>query len=193
MYSLIHLPLVLGLDAWTAFYTLPPCCRYKQALRSCPSCPPEVRLGIAACCLKMGNTDKAELAYKRTLELAPDCTPALLGLAVLKLHISSEEEVRGGVGVAGEVNLPVAAPRSATLAVELVQGIREGSRLLAQAFEQDPDNPFVLLLLAHFCLRQGFSDKVWTHEACFPPALQVDGRDRDSCPRPMAHCCRRGS
>ncbi|EFN52318.1 hypothetical protein CHLNCDRAFT_139104 [Chlorella variabilis] len=65
---------------------------YKQALRSCPSCPPEVRLGIAACCLKMGNTDKAELAYKRTLELAPDCTPALLGLAVLKLHISSEEE-----------------------------------------------------------------------------------------------------
>lgn len=40
-----------------------------------------------------------------------------------------------------------------------LQSVREGSRLLAQAFEQDPQNPFVLLLLAHFCLRQGFSDK----------------------------------
>lgn len=38
--------------------------------------------------------------------------------------------------------------------------MREGSLLLAQAFEQDPDNPFVLLLLAHLCLRQGFMEKV---------------------------------
>lgn len=67
---------------------------YKQAVRDCPSCPPEVRLGIAACCLKLGNTEKAELAYRRTLELSPNCTPALLGLAVLKLHVSSDEEVR---------------------------------------------------------------------------------------------------
>ena len=106
-------------------------CRYKQALRSCPSCPPEVRLGIATCCLKLGNTQKAELAYRRTLELSPDCTPALLGLAVLKLHASNEDE-----------------------------GVRDGSRLLAQAFACDPQDPFVLLLLAHFCLRQGFADKV---------------------------------
>ena len=42
----------------------------------------------------------------------------------------------------------------------LTQGVREGSQLLAQAFEQDPENPFVLLLLAHFCLRQGYADKV---------------------------------
>lgn len=67
---------------------------YKQALRTCPSCPPEVRLGIAACCLKLGSTEKADLAYRRTLELAPNCTPALLGLAVLKLHVSSDEQVR---------------------------------------------------------------------------------------------------
>lgn len=43
-----------------------------------------------------------------------------------------------------------------------VQGIREGSQLLVQAFEQDAENPFVLLLLAHFCVRQGFADKVHT-------------------------------
>lgn len=72
----------------------PPACRYKQALKACPRCPPQVRLGIAACCLKLGNTHKAELAYNRVLELAPDCTPALLGLAVLKLHIAADEEVR---------------------------------------------------------------------------------------------------
>jgi hypothetical protein len=41
-----------------------------------------------------------------------------------------------------------------------LQGVREGSHLLAQAFEQDPESPLVLLLLAHFCLRQGFADKV---------------------------------
>lgn len=122
---------------------------YKQAVRDCPSCPPEVRLGIAACCLKLGNTEKAELAYRRTLELSPNCTPALLGLAVLKLHVSSDEE-----------------------------GVREGSQLLAQAFEQDPENPFVLLLLAHFCLRQGYAEKalqaaqiVYQHA----PSLQLQG------------------
>jgi Flp pilus assembly protein TadD len=67
--------------------------RYKAALRVCPSCPPEVRLGIAACCLKLGHTAKAEAAYRRTLELAPGCTPALLGLAVLKLHVSDDDQV----------------------------------------------------------------------------------------------------
>ncbi|PRW61484.1 RNA polymerase-associated CTR9-like protein [Chlorella sorokiniana] len=103
---------------------------YKAALRACPTAPPEVRLGIAACSLKMGSTGTAELAYRRVLDMAPDCTPALLGLAVLKLHVSSDE-----------------------------QGVREGSQLLAEAFEQDPENPFVLLLLAHFCLRQGYADK----------------------------------
>ena len=72
------------------------CCRYKAALRLCPSCPAEVRLGIGACCLKLGSTQKAEAAYRRTLELAPGCTPALLGLAVFKLHVSNKDEVGGG-------------------------------------------------------------------------------------------------
>jgi len=153
-------------------------CRYKQALRSCPSCPAEVRLGIAACCLKLGNTQKADLAYRRTLELLPGCTPALLGLAVLKLHVSNDEEVRRGStamqhGLASPdaaLRCPAAArdpPGTETnLALGLclvgLQGIREGSQLLVQAFEQDAENPFVLLLLAHFCVRQGFADKVHT-------------------------------
>mgnify|MGYP000166683701 CR=1 FL=1 len=73
--------------------TSPPC-SYKAALRACPTAPPEVRLGIAACSLKLGSTGTAELAYRRVLDMAPDCTPALLGLAVLKLHVSNEGQVR---------------------------------------------------------------------------------------------------
>lgn len=90
--------------------------RYKAALRACPDCPPEVRLGIAACSLRMGSTHKAEAAYQRALALAPDCTPALLGLAVLKLHISADEEVRllwKGVCNGGRPPLPL-APAHAT-------------------------------------------------------------------------------
>lgn len=83
---------------WPAFH----CCRYKAALRACPSCPAEVRLGIAACCLKLGHTAKAEHAYRRTLEMEPGCTSALLGLAVLKLHVSDNDQVRNWLGVCVE-------------------------------------------------------------------------------------------
>ena len=40
------------------------------------------------------------------------------------------------------------------------QGVREASKLLTRAFHQDPENPYVLVLLAHFSLRQGFHDNV---------------------------------
>ena len=221
--------------------------RYKAALRACPTAPPEVRLGIAACSLKLGNTGTAELAYQRVLDLAPDCTPALLGLAVLKLHVSSDEQVRrrpaeapcsaalcrcpcAGSGcpvckaaahcarlppLAAQQRLPPASSQHAAAdlpashqlprvtaaprctAVRL-QGVREGSRLLAQAFDQDPENPFVLLLLAHFCLRQGYADKVrrgrqgpavllavLRTRQCACPLLRVAGT-----PAWYAACCR---
>lgn len=41
-----------------------------------------------------------------------------------------------------------------------LQSVKEGSQLLTQAFQQDPENPYALVLLAHFCLQQGFYDKV---------------------------------
>lgn len=197
--SLAWLP-CCGCLSCRSLHPIPPftpcCCSYKAALRACPTCPPEVRLGIAACCLRLGSTVKAEAAYKRVLELEPDCTPALLGLAVLKLHVSNEEEVRrftlklwyqftydewvvSGCGravraasakVAGLPACRTAAassessstphPLPLSLPPTSMQGVLEGSVLLAQAFEQDPENPFVLLLLSHFCLRQGIPHKV---------------------------------
>eukprot|EP00887_Chlorella_sp_A99_P005280 scaffold1.g5280.t1 len=103
---------------------------YKQAIRACPAAPAEARLGLAVCFFKLGHLAKATAAYERVLDLQPACTSALLGLAVLKMHWGASEQDR-----------------------------REGSQLLVQAFSQDPRNPSLLALLAHFCLQQSFPDK----------------------------------
>ena len=92
-------------------------------------CPPEVRLGIGACQLRLGKVSKAEAAYTRVLELDPGCTQALLGLAVVEFSITDNAEAT-----------------------------RRGSRLLAQAFREDPHNPHTLALLAHFSLQQGLAE-----------------------------------
>jgi RNA polymerase-associated protein CTR9 len=60
---------------------------YKKALRTSPKCPGNVRLGMGLCFLKLGNLDKARLAFGRALELDPKCVGALVGLAVLELNL----------------------------------------------------------------------------------------------------------
>jgi len=123
---------------------------YSNTLKSHPNAPPEVRLGLAACYLKLGDSVKAELAYKRVVELDTEgnCTQALLGLAVIKLNAGASAET-----------------------------LQEGSQLLVQAFHQDPDNPYVLVLLAHFSLQQGFQDQAARlAEAAFDRAETADLR-----------------
>lgn len=107
---------------------------YRRALAEHPSCPAEVRLGIAACYFRRGEVDKAELAYKRVMDLYPSCTQALLGLAILELS-------------AGMNKSESEAQKDAK---------QRGSSLLAQAFQADPYDPRTLVLLAHFSLIQGF-------------------------------------
>lgn len=99
---------------------------YRSALTGFPECPAEVRLGIAACLVHLGDVDKADAAYRRTLDLDPSCTQALLSLAVLNLTTGADAETK-----------------------------LRGSRLLAKAFQADPHNPSTLVLLAHFSLQQG--------------------------------------
>jgi len=101
---------------------------FCSALRTFPNCPAEIRLGIAACYLRLGEVPKAEAAYRRVLELDPGSTQALLGLAVMELAVGASAEAT-----------------------------QHGSRLLAQAFREDPHNPHVLALLAHFSLQQGLA------------------------------------
>ena len=62
------------------------------------------------------------------LELNPGCIQALLALATMELAVGA----------------------SAT-------ATQHGSRLLAQAFQSDPHNPYTLALLAHFSLQQGLA------------------------------------
>lgn len=65
-----------------------------------------MRLGLAACYFRLGNTSKAAAAYERVLDLDPACTQALLGLAVIRLSINADAEVWrhlycGGAGLVG--------------------------------------------------------------------------------------------
>ena len=70
---------------------------YKKALRTNPGCPASVRLGMGHCFLKLGNTDKARLAFERALQLDENCVGALVGLAVLQLNEQTPDSIRSGV------------------------------------------------------------------------------------------------
>lgn len=100
---------------------------YKKALRTNPQCPADVRVGIGHCFMKMGNKDKAELAYERALEINPNCVGALIGMAVHHMNIRDKETIRIGV------------------------------LLLSRAYSADPTNPMVLNHLAdHFFFKKDF-------------------------------------
>ncbi|XP_066988648.1 RNA polymerase-associated protein CTR9 homolog isoform X1 [Macrobrachium rosenbergii] len=70
---------------------------YKKALRTNPNCPAAVRLGMGHCFMKLGNQDKARLAFERALELDGMCVGALVGLAVLELNEKKPDHIRRGV------------------------------------------------------------------------------------------------
>lgn len=103
---------------------------YKKALRTHPRCPAVIRLGMGHCFMKLGSPDKARLAYKRALELDPQCVGALVGLAVLKLNTQEPDDIRNGV------------------------------QMLSKAYSIDMSNPMVLNHLAnHFFFKKDY-DKV---------------------------------
>lgn len=100
---------------------------YKKALRTNPKCPAVIRLGMAHCFLKLGNPDKAKLAFQRAIELDPQCVGALVGLAILKLNLHEPETNRLGV------------------------------QMLSKAYSYDPTNPMVLNHLAnHFFFKKDY-------------------------------------
>ncbi|XP_017063512.1 RNA polymerase-associated protein CTR9 homolog [Drosophila eugracilis] len=100
---------------------------YKKALRTNPNCPANVRIGMAHCFLKMGNPEKAKLAFERALQLDQQCVGALIGLAVLKLNQLEPESNKLGV------------------------------QMLSKAYTIDNANPMVLNHLAnHFFFKKDY-------------------------------------
>lgn len=103
---------------------------YRKALRLQPNCSPSVRLGIGHCFARLGNMQKARLAFQRALDLDPDSVEALVGLAILDLNEKTQESIKQGV------------------------------QRLSRAYNLDPTNPMVLNHLAdHFFYKKEY-DKV---------------------------------
>ncbi|KAL0276258.1 UNVERIFIED_CONTAM: hypothetical protein PYX00_003864 [Menopon gallinae] len=101
---------------------------YKKALRTNPNCPAAVRLGMGHCFMKLGNQEKARLAFERALQLDPQCVGALVGLAILKLNMQEPEDIKAGV------------------------------QMLSKAYTIDMFNPMVLNHLAnHFFFKKDYN------------------------------------
>lgn len=77
------------------------------------------------CFLKLGNAEKARLAFERALDLDPKCVGALVGMAILELNLQESDSIRNGV------------------------------QLLSRAYAVDSSNPMVLNHLAnHFFFKK---------------------------------------
>lgn len=70
---------------------------YKKALRTNPTCPASVRLGMGHCFVKLNRLAKARMAFERALQLDPKCVGALVGLAILELNTKTQESIKNGV------------------------------------------------------------------------------------------------
>ncbi|BFZ05310.1 hypothetical protein BsWGS_08349 [Bradybaena similaris] len=100
---------------------------YKKALRTNPTCPASVRLGMGHCFVKLNRLAKARMAFERALQLDPNCVGALVGLAVLELNSKTQESIKNGV------------------------------QLLSKAYTIDSSNPMVLNHLAnHFFYKKDY-------------------------------------
>jgi len=101
---------------------------FKKVLSSNPQCPADVRLGMAHCFLKLGNIEKAQLAFERAIQLDSKCVGALVGLAIMKLNSEKPGDIRLGVN------------------------------LLSEAYTIDPFNPMVLNHLSnHFFFKKDYT------------------------------------
>lgn len=71
----------------------------RKVLSTCPQCPVNVRVGMAHCFLKLGNMEKAQLAFERTLNLDPSCVNAMVGLSIMKLNSQTDDNIKSAVNM----------------------------------------------------------------------------------------------
>lgn len=70
---------------------------YKRALKVYPDCPGAVRLGIGLCRYKLGQYERARLAFRRVLQLDPENVEALVAIGIMDLHTNQALGIRRGV------------------------------------------------------------------------------------------------
>ncbi|UXI19272.1 hypothetical protein NH340_JMT05215 [Sarcoptes scabiei] len=100
---------------------------YRKCLRVKPDCPANVRLGMGHCFYKLGQMEKAKLAFERALQLDSQCVGALVALAIMDLNKKTPESIRNGV------------------------------HMLSLAYTIDPTHPMVLNHLAdHFFFKKDY-------------------------------------
>lgn len=100
---------------------------YKRALKHTPTNPVGILVGLAHTFVKLNKLEKANLSFKRAIELDPKCVPALVGQAILEINTKTQESIRNGV------------------------------TKLSQAYQYDQQNPMVLNHLAnHFFFRKDY-------------------------------------
>lgn len=101
----------------------------RNILRENPRSPPSIRYGIGLCYYRLGNVEKASLAFKRVLELEPDNVMALISLTIVEISQQYyDDDVRKDV-----------------------------QDLLQRAYEIDDQHPLVLRYLAeHYFMSNKF-------------------------------------
>ena len=61
---------------------------YKQIMNDNPRCPPSIRFAMGLCYYRIGNVEKARVAFERLLELEPDNHLAMVALAIVESNAS---------------------------------------------------------------------------------------------------------
>ncbi|GKV17906.1 hypothetical protein SLEP1_g28360 [Rubroshorea leprosula] len=70
---------------------------YKRALQVYPDCPGAVRLGIGLCRYKLGQFEKARIAFQRVLQANPENVEALVALAIIDLQANDAAGIMRGM------------------------------------------------------------------------------------------------
>uniref|UniRef100_A0A0E0EB52 Uncharacterized protein n=1 Tax=Oryza meridionalis TaxID=40149 RepID=A0A0E0EB52_9ORYZ len=134
---------------------------YKRALRAYTSCPAAVRLGIAFCRYKLGQSDKARQAFQR---LDPENIDALVALAIMDLQTNE-----GKCSVLSTnknpffTNFPLKSRN-----LHIAGGIRRGMEKMRRAFEI---YPYCTLALNHLANHYFFTGQHFVVEQLTETAL----------------------
>ncbi|KJE97930.1 hypothetical protein CAOG_009149 [Capsaspora owczarzaki ATCC 30864] len=135
---------------------------YRRVLRINPTGSAAiVRYGIGVCLFKLKDLERAQLAFKRVLELVPDHLEACVALATIEFNTGVDKEASAtemltGRSAATVANLAPAqiSEQASILQQAAVASVTSGMQLLQQAYkissEENRDNAMLLNHLSNY-------------------------------------------